>query len=132
MNTAHDNNEIRRHLNAIEEIEKAPLADRQAARAEWHAACQDPTLVAQRLGWLLDGNYGYGSYLAARSMASLVGRTNRAAGLSHMIAALEWRCSAAFAREVYVKRLTDVERTALDAAVAQVLADYDAEVAGGV
>ena len=99
MKRNYETDEITRHFNAIKAIEAAPLPERQAAREEWHQALLNPALVAERIGWLLDGNYGYGAYhLALITTANR--RLNRAAWLAHTIAALEWRCSSVFARQV--------------------------------
>lgn len=48
-------------LNAVR---RAPLADRKEAQEAFYATMRDdPELVAERLGWLLGGSYGYGEKL---------------------------------------------------------------------
>ena len=42
----------------LREVEKAPLAERKEAAAEFLAAMRDnPQLIGERIGWLLGGSY---------------------------------------------------------------------------
>lgn len=114
--TDHDTREIARTHARLAEIRKAPLTDRQDARAKFYEAmATEPTLVADRVGWLLDGSYGHGEHLLARRIAANT-RMNRAAALTQMIAALEWQCPEDFARDAW-KGLSKRAQIALDRAV---------------
>ena len=124
--TAYDKREIQSHYVNIDATESAPLWDRQAARDEWlHDMRTDPQLIADRIGWLLGGNYGYGSYLISRQIADNK-RLNREAALSQMIAALEWRCPARFAARAWNK-LTPDQQQELSKRIQTELDDYEIE-----
>jgi hypothetical protein len=84
----------------------------------------DPALVAERIGWLLDGSYGFGAAAAAeRELANR--RANRVAWLVQTIGALEWRCRRASVIAAW-KRLAPTEKRALGAAVTRVIKDHEA------
>lgn len=98
----------------LAEVEAAPLADRRAAAADYaRTLTENPDIVAERVDWLLLGSYGYGSYRAARRILADK-RTNRVAQLGQMIAALEWLCPNARARQAYngltVKQQADINK----------------------
>lgn len=96
--------ELRRRLD---EVDKAPLNERKENLRDLEdmfssklARLRDGIeTVAERVGWLLDGNYGYGSYLVANEIAANR-RMNRVAALTQLTLALEWgvppRMSAAW------------------------------------
>jgi hypothetical protein len=106
----------------LAKVEAAPLFDRKYAAKEFaealHSGGRDAheNLVAERIGWLLNGSYGYGSAQAARRVARASGRTNKTAQLSIMIAALEWQCPAKMAVAAW-KKLSPVQQSALDNAI---------------
>jgi hypothetical protein len=107
-------------------VEKAPLADRKEAAASFFETMRDrPEVVGERVGWLLDGNYGYGSMLLAKRVLSSP-RMNRAATLTHMVAAFEWSTPGAMARAGW-KKLTPSQQGALDRAVLKVIREAEAE-----
>ena len=74
-----------------QEIENAPLRDRQDACKEFAEALKDPALVGERIGWLIDGNYGHGEMLKAKQIIANP-RMNRRAALTHLIGVYEWMC----------------------------------------
>ena len=51
-------NERRRYNAKCREWAKAPLAERREARASYANMLCDPPLLIERVGWMLDGNYG--------------------------------------------------------------------------
>lgn len=111
--------EAQRHL---QEIERAPLSDRKEACADFlRAMASDPALVGERIGWLFDGNYGYGEMLLARRIVMASSRTNKRAQLTHLIGALEWQCPVAMAAASW-KKLTKRQQQDLDAVLDTVLA----------
>jgi hypothetical protein len=64
-----------------QEIERAPLSERKEAQAGFLEAMRgDPALVAERISWLLDGNYGHGEMMRARRVVENP-RMNRRAAL---------------------------------------------------
>lgn len=100
----------------LREVEKAPLAERKEAAAAFLEAMRDhPQIVAERVGWLLDGNYGYGSMQMAKRVLGSP-RMNRSAALTHMIAAFEWSTPSAMAAAGW-KKLTKAQQAALERAV---------------
>jgi hypothetical protein len=113
---AYERRELAEAQQKLREIEKAPLADRKEAAASFFEAMRDrPDVVGERVGWLLAGNYGYGSMQMAKRILSSP-RMNRAAALTHMIAAFEWSTPGAMARAGW-KKLTPSQKANLDRAV---------------
>lgn len=106
--------EARMYHAQVAEIEKAPLHERKAAAVEFHDAMRtEPSLVAERIGWLIDGNYGKGSYDAAKRVLAMSARANKVATLTQMIAQLEWQCPARMAAAMW-KKLSASEKAQLD------------------
>ena len=117
---AYEMQEAREFQQQLREVEKAPLADRKEAAAEFLEAMQDdPERVGERVGWLLDGNYGYGAMQAAKRVLKNT-RSNRAAQLTHMVAALDWQCPARAAMAAW-KKLSAAQKAALDKEVNAVI-----------
>ncbi|MDQ3300608.1 MAG: hypothetical protein M3619_28845 [Myxococcota bacterium] len=100
----------------IDDLRRSPLADRKEAQAEFLKAMrEDPELVAERIGWLLNGSYGYGSMqLAKRVLGSP--RMNRSAALTQMVGAFEWQSPEDMTRAAW-KKLSASEKAALERAV---------------
>ena len=109
----------------LREVETAPLADRREARKDFQQALETPDLVAERINWLLAGDYGKGAYDAAREVLRRP-RTNQVAWLTTTIAALEWRCPQKFAVEAW-KKLSSAKRTQLAWHVANKIEDAKEE-----
>lgn len=103
MNMNFDLNERARFNDQLRDVEAAPLAERQEARAEWaDALTTTPETIAERIGWLIDGSYGFGAYQLAQDVIRNK-RMNRTAWLGLTIAALEWQCPSNFARQAWNK-----------------------------
>jgi hypothetical protein len=120
----YERNELAEANRRLAEVERAPLVDRKEAAAKFLAAMRDhPGLVAERIGWLLDGNYGYGSMLMAKRVLGSP-RMNRSAALTHMIAAFEWSTPSAMARAGWNK-LTKGQQAALEKAVQAAIRDAE-------
>lgn len=120
----YETREIRRANEQMAAPSHAPLQDRQEARQAYaDAMAMTPEIVAERIEWLLIGNYGFGSYIIANDVLSRK-RMNRAAALGQMIAALEWGCPVVFARQAYVG-LSRGEQSHLDELVAAAIADHE-------
>lgn len=117
--------DAQRHLD---EIRKAPLADRKDAQLDFFKAMRDsPRLVGERVGWLLDGNYGYGSMLLAKQILHSP-RMNRIAALTQMVGAFEWQCPEDMTRQAW-KRLTPGEKHELARAVEHAIQSAEDEEA---
>lgn len=122
----YEQREIREAHKHLEEINKAPLADRkEAATAFFEAMAERPRLVGERVGWLLDGNYGYGSMLLARNILSHK-RMNRVAALTQMVGAFEWQSPEVMTRQAW-KRLSAGEKNELARAVEHAIEAAEAE-----
>lgn len=109
-------NEARSFHKQLADVEKAPLSDRKESAERFLEAMRDPELVAERINWLLAGNYGYGAMQAAKRILHLGKRANKSAHLTHMIGALEWQCPARLASAAW-KKMSTAEKAALNAAV---------------
>ena len=83
----------------------------------------EPELIAERIGWILNGSYGWGAMKAAERVVANA-RMNRHAWLVQTIAALEWQCPQRSAIAAW-KRLTPEEKKALDTAIKRELRDAE-------
>jgi len=98
------------------EVDHAPLADRKEAQREFgRAMAAYPALVAERIGWLIGGNYGHGEMLKAKRVLTSP-RMNREAALVQLVGVYEWQCPGEMTRAAW-KKLTASQKAALDAAV---------------
>lgn len=124
MDRSYHNTEIARAQAEMRAKEKAPLAERKESQREWLEAMRDhPEIVAERIIWMLDGNYGYGARELARQVYEARGRTNRVAQLAQLIASFEWMTPQRMAIDAW-KKLTNAQKTKLDLAIQKELADY--------
>jgi hypothetical protein len=108
------------------EVEMLPLAERKANAMEWFKDLSDNyKMVAERVGWLLNGSYGKGSHdSACRVLASP--RMNQVAWCAITIANLEWRCPAEMAIASW-KKLPVETRYQVNEAIRREIADAKAE-----
>lgn len=89
-NQAYELREIESFQRQLREVEKLPLQERKEnAREFTEVLHNDPRLIAERIGWLLNGSYGRGSYTKALQVANSP-RMNQGAWLVQTVAALEW------------------------------------------
>jgi hypothetical protein len=116
--------EAYRHM---QEVERAPLSDRKEAQAEFLEAMKDPALVAERLGWLFDGNYGYGEMMKARQVLGMGKNANKVASLNQLVGAYEWQCPPAMAVAAW-KKLSASEKDMLDRAIKIVIEAAEKEL----
>ncbi len=124
--TEYERRELTEARGKLTEVERAPLADRKAAGADFFEAMRDrPQIVGERVGWLLDGNYGYGSMLLAKQVLGSP-RMNRSAALTHMVGAFEWSAPGAMARAGW-KKLTKAQQVALERAVQAAIKSAESE-----
>lgn len=111
------------------EIEGAPLSERKEAQGEFFEIMKrDPALVAERLGWLIDGNYGYGEMQLAKQVV-VSPRMNRRASLTQLVGLYEWQVPAVMVNASW-KKLTGAEKAALDAAVDVVIEAAEEDMKG--
>lgn len=120
MNESHYKIAEMEHLyRQLKKVEDAPLFDRREARKHLLAAMHYTPLIAERIEWVLTGNYGYGAMNRMQSIAHAT-RGNRAAQAIQLIGALEWLCPAAFTAQTW-KKLSMPEQLELNVAVLTVL-----------
>lgn len=113
--------EARRRLDRVRH---APLEDRREAKANFLEAMRDaPSRVAERISWLLDGNYGYGEMLLAQQILRSP-RMNRRAALTQMIGALEWMCTENDERLAW-KALSKAQQAKLDSEIDRVIEEAE-------
>ena len=108
------------------QVEMLPLAERKENAVRWFRALEEDHMgVAQKVGWLLNGSYGKGSFdSACRVLASP--RMNQVAWCAITIANLEWRCPAKFAIQAW-KKLPVEKRYLVNEAIRQEIADAKRE-----
>lgn len=125
-NAEYERRELDEAHQKLHTVENAPLAHRKEAAAELLAAMRDiPEVVGERVGWLLDGNYGYGPMRLAKRVLGNT-RMNRLAALTHMIGAFEWSTPSAMAIAGW-KKLTKSQQAALDRAVGAAIKSAESE-----
>jgi len=125
---AYEQREIREANAQITAAARAPLQDRKEAQQAFFEAMRDqPDVVADRIGWLLDGNYGYGSMLLARRVLGSR-RMNRPATLTQMIGVFEWQSPGDMTRTAW-KKLSPGEKHALQREVEKAILDAEAGLA---
>jgi hypothetical protein len=105
-------------------LSEAPKNDRHERANAWlEAMRKDPKIVAQRVGWLIDGNYGYGSYMRVQDIWRAP-RADKISALRNLVGALEWLCPLSTAMTMYEK-LTKKERETLNYFISKALAMPD-------
>lgn len=118
--------ELMQFRKQMEATEKLPLAERKENAVRWFRALEEDHMgVAQRVGWLLYGNYGGGSYASACRVVNSP-RMNQVAWCAITIANLEWRCPAKFAIQAW-KKLPVEKRYLVNEAIRQEIADAKRE-----
>jgi hypothetical protein len=130
-NDSYEMHELQDAVRKIREVDAAPLVERKKACAAFLDAMKNrPETVGERVGWLIDGNYGYGEMKKAHQVLGMSARANKAAQLTHLIGVFEWNCPAKMAVAGW-KKLSASEKAALDRAVKAEIADYDRKKAAG-
>jgi hypothetical protein len=120
---AYEQREIDDAIRVENEVNRSPPAERKEAReAFFQAMKHHPEFVAERVGWLLDGQYGMGAMLMARNATS---RSNRPAFYSQMIAVIEHNCPRTMAVAAW-KKLTAEEQAKLQQLIETVIEEFDA------
>jgi len=84
-----------------------------------------PQVVGERVGWLLDGNYGYGSMLLAKRVLGSP-RMNRSAALTQMVGAFEWQSPEDMTRAAW-KKLSASEKARLESEVQSAIQSAESE-----
>ena len=117
-------NELAMARRDEERINAEPLRDRKECQDNFlDAMATDPALVAERIAWLIDGNYGYGPMVLAKRIVASP-RSNRVAGLSQLVCVYEWRCPRVMGVAAW-KKLTKSQKHALESAIETVIAEAE-------
>jgi hypothetical protein len=117
--------ELRAFANQVTAAERLPRADKAENRAALiECWIQNPAIFAERINWVLNGSYGYGTMVKAIQIADNK-RLNRTAGLSQLTALAEWNVTADNSRKAYLT-LTTEQRATLDALVQGEIKHFDA------
>lgn len=122
-NAEYERIEAARLRKDLQDIERAPLADRREAKeALVYSLKYEREVIIDRLDWLLNGTYGKGAYDAAHAIRQNK-RMNRAAAIFQLLAALEWRCSAPMTRAAWLA-LPAKDGAALNLALVKALDEW--------
>jgi hypothetical protein len=123
----YEDREFRLAYAEMEKVRKAPLSERKEAGFEFFQAMRDdPKLVAERIEWLIAGNYGYGAMKHAKRVLGQSARANKVASLTQMIGSFEWHSPAAMTI-AWWKKLTPDQKLSLDRAVRKAIKSAEAE-----
>jgi hypothetical protein len=119
----YENNERRLLCAQLQQIEKAPLNERKEAMKEFQEVLKDCPLIAERIEWIFEGNYGFGAQQFAKEILKQK-RMNRVANLSALVARLEWNCPARMCIQAY-KNLTKIQQIQIDTAIKALIAELE-------
>jgi len=122
MDKQYHDNEMKLVYRQIERCATAPLSDRKESENDAFELMCNPGIVAEHLGWVLDGSYGYGAMVLMRNVANAK-RGNRAARAVQLLASLDCQCPQSHCVKAW-KRLSREQREALDYRVLMVLNDF--------
>lgn len=113
--------EARLLLKQLAGVEQAPPSERkEAGDAMRRAMADDPDIVGDRVGLLLNGSYGWGACRRAVNILAQSKRSNKAAALVHLVGALEWQCPPRSTAAAW-NTLTAKQKRALDRAVREAM-----------
>lgn len=113
---AYEQREFKIFRRDVEAPSQLPTQERRENEAKLlEILREDPELVAQRISWLIDGSYGYGSYRQAWQVLDKK-RMNRSAWLVQTIGALEWHVVPRRVAHLW-HQLTQAQKDALNKAV---------------
>jgi hypothetical protein len=120
----YETNELSVARRDEERINQEPLQDRKECQANFlEDMATDPALVAERIAWLIDGNYGYGQMILAKRIVASP-RSNRVAALSQLVGVFEWHCPRAMGVAAW-KKMTKAKQQALESAIETVISEAE-------
>ena len=117
-NETYIRNEIARHRRHVGYVAKAPLSERQAGRADYAAATVEH--ITEAAEHIAAGNFGAGVYHELMRDVVNYPRRNGVALLAQWVAAYEFACPPAFARQAYNGWSVDKQRS-VNAELAKVI-----------
>jgi hypothetical protein len=120
---AYEQREIASAIKNEQAVERAPLAERKEAQQSFFETIKHhPEIIAERVLWLLEGQYGQGAMLLAHNITA---RSNRPAAYCQMIAVLDHNCPRRMAAEAW-KKLTSKEQAKLERLLETTIEEFDA------
>ena len=120
----YETREIIRAKRELDKLNSIPLQHKREAKQEFYNdLTSSPSLIVERISWLLDGNYGFGHYLICKDWLSRSKRFNVNACLFQSIAALEWQCPQRQANQVY-NMLTSEQQKQLNLMITTVIQQH--------
>ena len=110
------------------EIEALPMVERRENYQEFTADMATmPQVIAERIGWLLNGSYGFGQMILAQRALDA---RNPKAHLFQLIAIFEWRTGRSYAAKAW-RLASEATKEALnktiDAEIEYFKANYEKE-----
>lgn len=122
---AYEQREIAEAIRNEQAVERASIAERKEGQESFFNAIKfSPDIVAERVGWLLDGHYGMGAMLQAHNATK---RMNRPAMYCQMIAVLDHNCPRRMAVDAW-KRLSKTEQNKLLRLIEDEIEQYEASL----
>jgi len=120
----------REYARRLVEIERASKADKLEAAAEFEKSLTEhPWIIAERIGWLLTGCYGWAEAEAANRVLTLSKKANKKAMLFQMIGRLEWSCPVYYINKAW-KEISAEAQVAIKELIDQEIAEYVEENPG--
>lgn len=121
-----ESNELRSARVHEERVNAAPLSERKEKAIELLSALKDPRLMQERIGWLIDGNYGKGPQLQVEQVLAGSARSNKHAAITQLIGVHEWGVPRVMTVNVW-KKLTHSQQAALSKAIDAAIAAASVE-----
>ena len=110
------------------EIEALPMVERRENYQDFAAdMAATPQLIAERIGWLLNGSYGFGQMILAQRALDA---RNPKAHLFQLIAIFEWRTGRSYAAKAWrmsSEATKEALNKAIDAEIEYFKANYERE-----
>lgn len=124
--------ELKRELAAIAATDRAPLSDRQDARASWRECLTDrrtdytaAEYLRERCAWIANGSYGAGALFLTRDRLSRCTTAKQKRVLLFCaLARLDHSCPEAFAAQVWKELPVDLQRE-IDAALDEAAGEFE-------
>lgn len=116
--------EMQRDLTRQRRNEKAPLADRKAAAADWFQRLTEyPETLTRCVEFILNGSCGHAPQYEAQKIIIKSSRKTATARLGQMVASVEDQCCAAGARRSF-RKLTQEQQETANGFILQAINDW--------
>tara|TARA_Y100001937_G_scaffold15519_2_gene21247 strand:- start:913 stop:1308 length:396 start_codon:yes stop_codon:yes gene_type:complete len=123
----YETREIIRARRELDKLNSIPLQQKKEAKQKFFSdLTSSPSLIVERISWLLDGNYGFGHYLICKDWLTRSKRFNVNARLFQSIAALEYQCPLRQANQVY-NMLTSEQQKQLNLMITTLIQQHKEE-----